>query len=76
MATYSSILAWRSPMARGAWWAIVHGVTKIWTQLKQLSTARHKNIPQRVLILFLRCMKALKHVKTLQLKLDHQKEIF
>ena len=28
MATHSSILAWRIPMARGAWWATVHGVTK------------------------------------------------
>ena len=28
MATHSSILAWRIPMDRGAWWAIVHGVTK------------------------------------------------
>ena len=26
-ATYSSILAWRIPMDRGAWWATVHGVT-------------------------------------------------
>ena len=25
-------------MDRGAWWAIVHRVTKSWTQLKQLST--------------------------------------
>ena len=33
MATYSSILAWRIPMDRGAWWATVHGVTKSWTQL-------------------------------------------
>ena len=24
-------------MDRGAWWAIVHGVTESWTQLKQLS---------------------------------------
>ena len=24
MATHSSILAWRIPMDRGAWWAIVH----------------------------------------------------
>ena len=24
-------------MDRGAWWAIVHGVTRSWTQLKQLS---------------------------------------
>ena len=27
-----------NPMDRGAWWAIVHGVTERWTQLKQLST--------------------------------------
>ena len=33
MATHSSILAWRIPMDRGAWWATVHGVTKSWTQL-------------------------------------------
>ena len=32
-ATHSSILAWRIPMDRGAWWAIVHSVTKSWTQL-------------------------------------------
>ena len=25
-------------MDRGAWWAIVHRVTKSWTQLKQLNT--------------------------------------
>ena len=28
MATYSSIFAWRIPMDREAWRAIVHGVTK------------------------------------------------
>ena len=28
MATYSSILAWRISMDRGAWRATVHGVTK------------------------------------------------
>ena len=28
MATHSSILAWRLPMDRGAWQAMVHGVTK------------------------------------------------
>ena len=27
-----------NPMARGAWWAAVHGVTKSWTWLKQLGT--------------------------------------
>ena len=33
MATHSSILAWRIPMDRGAWWAITHGVAKSWTWL-------------------------------------------
>ena len=28
MAAHSSILAWRIPMDRGAWWATVHGVAK------------------------------------------------
>ena len=27
-ATHSSILAWRIPMDKGAWWATVHGVPK------------------------------------------------
>ena len=31
MATHSSILAWRIPMGRGAWWATIHGVAKSWT---------------------------------------------
>ena len=34
MATHSSILAWRSPMDRGTWWATVHGVAKSWTRLR------------------------------------------
>ena len=41
MATHSSILAWRFPVDRGAWWAAVHRVTKSRTRLKQLSTAQH-----------------------------------
>ena len=40
-AMHSSVLAWRIPMDRGAWQATVHVVTKSWTQLKPLSTARH-----------------------------------
>ena len=28
MANHSSILAWKNPMDRGAWWAAVHGITK------------------------------------------------
>ena len=33
MATHSGVLAWRNPMDRGAWRAIVHGVTKGWTRM-------------------------------------------
>ena len=31
VAAHSSILAWRIPMDRGTWRAIVHGVSKSWT---------------------------------------------
>ena len=37
MAAHSSILVWRIPMDRAAWWATVHGVAKSWTWLKWLS---------------------------------------
>ena len=33
MATHSSILAWRIPMDRGTWQAIVHGVAESQTRL-------------------------------------------
>ena len=33
MATHSSILAWRSPMNRGTWWTMVHGIAKSRTRL-------------------------------------------
>ena len=36
MATHSSILAWENLMDRGAWWAIVHGTAKSWTQLSTI----------------------------------------
>ena len=39
MATHSSILTWRIPMDRGAWWSVVHRVTKNWTKL---SIAQHR----------------------------------
>ena len=29
MATHSSILGLENPMDRGAWWATVHGVTRV-----------------------------------------------
>ena len=31
LATHSSTLAWRISMDSGAWWAVVHGVSKSWT---------------------------------------------
>ena len=37
MATHSSILAWRIPVEGGAWWAIVHGVTKSQTRLSDFT---------------------------------------
>ena len=39
MVTHSSILAWRIPKDRGAWWVTVHGVAKswIWTKLNQVA---------------------------------------
>ena len=33
MATHPSILAWRIPMDRGAWWATAHRGAKSWTRL-------------------------------------------
>ena len=38
MATHSSVLTWRIPMDRGAWWATVHGFAKDRTWLKWFST--------------------------------------
>ena len=35
MATHSSILAWRIPMDRGAWWVMVHRISKSRTLLKR-----------------------------------------
>ena len=33
VATYSTIMAWRIPIDRGAWWATVRGVAKSRTRL-------------------------------------------
>ena len=38
---HSSILTWRIPMDRGAWWATVHRVAKSQTRLKWLNTHTH-----------------------------------
>ena len=37
MATHSSVLAWRTPMDRGAWWSVSHGVAELDTT-ERLST--------------------------------------
>ena len=60
MATHSSILVWRTPKDRGAWWATVHRVTKSQIQVKWLSTCpTHAHFPIRsraeVLGLELKC---------------------
>ena len=39
MATHSSILSWRVPKDRGAWWATVHWVAKSWTRMRD--SAQH-----------------------------------
>ena len=41
METHSSILAWRIPMDRGAWWATVHGVIKSQTQLSDYAQYKY-----------------------------------
>ena len=49
MATYSSILAWRIPMDRGAWWATVHGVTKSQTWLSNWAHSTIIYVPESLL---------------------------
>ena len=41
MATHSSILAWRIPMDRGTWQAIVHAGCKESDTTERLSTHKH-----------------------------------
>ena len=42
MAAHSSVLVWRIPGRRGAWWAAVYGVTQSRTRLKRLSSSSRK----------------------------------
>ena len=43
MAPHSSTLAWKNPMDRGAWWAVVHGVTKSQTRLNDFTFPFHSH---------------------------------
>ena len=38
MATHSSIFAWRIPMDKGVWWALVHEVAKSRTRLSDFTS--------------------------------------
>ena len=44
MATHTSILAWRTPMDRGAWQVTIHGVTKSQTRLSDYAHTQKKRI--------------------------------
>ena len=48
MATQPSILAWRIPMDREAWWATIHGITKSQTPLHKESLQSFKEGSDRV----------------------------
>ena len=48
MATYSSILAWRIPMDRRAWQAIVHGVTESQTGQSDIILLKSMSFSGRV----------------------------
>ena len=61
MATHSSILAWRTPMERGAWWAAVHRFAKSQTQLKPVSTAQQTKTPKTVCLSLYSCISLLLH---------------
>ena len=47
MAPYSSTLAWKNPMYRGAWWAAVHGVAKSQTGLSDFTFSFHLHALER-----------------------------
>ena len=53
MGSHSSILAWRIPMDRGAWWATVHRVAKSRTRLKRLSMHAQASRASDILVVIL-----------------------
>ena len=52
-----------SPMDRGAWWVIFHGVTKSCTQLKQLSSSGNIEYEKRLNNVLLCCAQSFSHVQ-------------
>ena len=52
MAAHSSFLAWENPMDRGAWWAAVHGITRIEHDLAT-KQQQQKSILSKFRILYL-----------------------
>ena len=51
MATHSSILAWKNPMDRGAWWATLHGVSKSQKRLSNYHLMRSVDSLEKTLML-------------------------
>ena len=47
MATHSSILAWRYPMDREAWWATVHGVAKSGARLSNFTSLKELTLQNK-----------------------------
>ena len=47
MASHSSVLAWRVPIDRGAWWATVHGVAKSQTRLSDFAFTFHFHVLEK-----------------------------
>ena len=46
MATHSSILAWRIPVDRGAWWATAMGLQRVGHEAEPLSTSTENTRPE------------------------------
>ena len=57
MVTHSSILAWKNPMGRGAWWATVHGVAKSQTRLSHLTFFLFLSSALDISLVYSRCSK-------------------
>ena len=81
LAIHSSVLAWRMPMGRGAWWAAVHGIAKSQTALKRHSTRIHlksmKGKPDKLdIIKFLKFRASCDTIKKVKRQPTEQEKIF